>query len=79
MHHSLPSVAGMPTAARSSPVCFALCAKYRINIHTFMKNTYDFNLLAADLLIKDDVATLREFTISDSDFIACFTDVGVFC
>lgn len=43
-----------------------------------MKNTDDFNLLAADLLIEDDVATLREFTISDSDFIACFTDVGVF-
>lgn len=67
-----------PAGAFLSPVSAALCAKYQINIHTFMKNTDDFNLLAADLLIEDDVATLREFTISDSDFIACFTDVGVF-
>ena len=43
-----------------------------------MKNTDDFNLLAADLLIKNDVATLKKFTIAVSDFIACFTDVGVF-
>ena len=25
-HHSLPLVAGTPTAARPSPMCFALCA-----------------------------------------------------
>jgi len=30
-----------------------------------MKNTDDFNLLAADLLIKDDVAILKKFTLSD--------------
>lgn len=69
----------MLNKASQQPLLAALCAKYRINIHALMKNTDHFNLLTAGLLIKDDVAGLREFTIADADCITCRTDVGFFC
>ncbi|SEB03092.1 hypothetical protein SAMN04488051_11533 [Alkalimonas amylolytica] len=42
----------------------ALSAKYRVNIHALMKNADDPYLLAACLLIKNQVATLRKFSVT---------------
>ncbi len=55
---------------RCQPLRQALCAKYWVHIHALMKNSDHSDLLAADLLIKDDVAPLGKFSVSLSNFIA---------
>ncbi len=55
---------------RCQPLRRALCAKYWVHIHALMKNSDHSDLLAADLLIKDDVAPLGKFSVSLSNFIA---------
>ncbi len=55
---------------RCQPLRRALCAKYWVHIHALMKNSDHPYLLAADLLIKDDVAPLGKFSVSLSNFIA---------
>ncbi len=55
---------------RCQPLRRALCAKYWVHIHALMKNSDHSDFLAADLLIKDDVAPLGKFSVSLSNFIA---------
>ncbi|KFD93286.1 hypothetical protein DN33_3675 [Vibrio cholerae] len=55
---------------RCQPLRRALCAEYWVHIHALMKNSDHPDLLAAGLLIKDDVTPLGKFSVSLSDFIA---------
>ncbi len=55
---------------RCQPLRRALCAKYWVHIHALMKNSDHPDLLAAGLLIKDDVTPLGKFSVSLSNFIA---------
>ena len=45
----------------------------------FLQKTDDFHVITADLLIENDLPTLRECSITSPDFITWSTDIGIFC
>ena len=56
----------------------ALSTHHRSNIHTLMENTDYPDLLAAHLLVKNHMTSLREYPMSRSDLITGSTNLRVF-
>jgi len=54
---------------REGNPCHSLCAKDGVHIHALMQDSDDLDVLATNLLVKNNMASLWKFSVAISDFI----------